>query len=543
MRCTILAVVSLGLSFTPALAEESSSARVDQIFAAYDRPGSPGCALGVIRDGNFLYRHAYGMANLELGVPISPSSVFYLGSLSKQFTAASIVLASEQGVLSLDEDVKKYIPEIPDYGHVITLRQMLHHTSGFRDFLALLALAGRDGSDVHSEAELIDLISRQKSLNNVPGEKYIYSNTNYFLLGVVIRRTTGKSLGQFAQNNIFRPLGMTHTRYYDDHTVVLSGRVSAYYPGSGNSYLVDWSTDYDIVGGGGVTSTIDDLLLWDRNFYENKLGKGTLVKELETPGRLNNGKESSYALGLELETYRGMPVVEHTGVLYGYRSDILRFPQQRFSVISLCNIGSAAVTNLTREVADIYLENDPAAKTATSEALPKEHFPDPSPFVGRYLDPDNHFSYTFSASDGQLKAWGANLHRIGPNQFRDLGTGTITFKEVNSVMQAALVMDGETFFAGQRVSVPQLSAANLLAYAGRYKSTEADATYTLGVNNGKLTLHHKWDTPVAFDAVAPDQFESGQVGTLVFHRDEKHRITGLSIFTVTARGVSFQKTQ
>jgi CubicO group peptidase (beta-lactamase class C family) len=156
---------------------------VDQIFGAYDKATSPGCALGVIQDGNFIYRKGYGMASLELGVPLSPQSVFYMGSVSKQFTAAGVVLAAEQGFLSLDDDVRKYVPELPDYGHAITLRQMLHHTSGFRDFLTLLYLSGRHDSDLHSKEEMIALIVRQKGLNNVPGDEFVYSNTNYFLLG------------------------------------------------------------------------------------------------------------------------------------------------------------------------------------------------------------------------------------------------------------------------------------------------------------------------------------------------------------------------
>src|SRR5277367_2018980 len=172
--------------------------KVDQVFADYDKPNSPGCALGVVRDGEFIYKKGYGEGSLELSVPLTPESVFYMGSVSKQFTAASVVLAAEQGYLSLDDDVRKYVPEIPSYGKTITLRQMLHHTSGFRDILGLLFLAGRNFEDIHPTSELLDLLSRQKALNYQPGEEYLYSNTNYFLMSVVIPRATGKPLSQFA---------------------------------------------------------------------------------------------------------------------------------------------------------------------------------------------------------------------------------------------------------------------------------------------------------------------------------------------------------
>src|SRR6202162_4862127 len=269
------AIVAFSLAFIanfPAHAAEDDQQRVDRIFAAYNKAGSPGCALGVIRDGNFIYRKGYGAASLELAVPLSSQSVFYMGSVSKQFTAASIVLAAEQDFLSLDDNIRKYIPEIPDYGQPITLREMLHHTSGFADVLGLLDISGRNAEDLHPTAELMDLVVRQRALNYEPGEEYLYSNTNYFLLAEVVKRATKKPLSEFATDNIFKPLGMAQTRFYDDHTLVVPGRVAAYKPGKDGAFLVDWSTNYENVGGGGLMSSVDDLLLWDRNFYENKLG-------------------------------------------------------------------------------------------------------------------------------------------------------------------------------------------------------------------------------------------------------------------------------
>jgi CubicO group peptidase (beta-lactamase class C family) len=542
MRSIAFLALCVGFIFEPAFAADDSQKRVDQIFAAYDKPGSPGCALGVIQDGNFIYRKGYGMASLELGVPLSAQSVFYMGSVSKQFTAASVVLAAEQGFFSLDDDVRKYIPELPDYGHTITLRQMLHHTSGFRDFLTLLGLAGREVGEIHSEAEIIDLIARQKGLNNTPGEEWLYSNTNYFLLGVVVKRATKKSLAEFSAENIFGPLGMTHTRFYDDHTLVMPGRVAAYDPGVNGKFLVDWSTGYDIVGAGGLMSTVDDMLLWDRNFYANKLGKGTLLKEMQTRGVLNSGKPIGYALGLQMDTYRGLPIVEHDGGLYGYRTNILRFPEERFSVVCLCNLSSAVPANLSRKVADIYLQKELKAETGAPEAKSSANFPDPSKFAGKYLDPRKHFAYTFTASGDSLMAWGASLRRVGPNQFRDLGTGTITFESSDGEMKATLEMDGQAFFAGTRVQAPHLANTELLAYAGEYKSEELDVIYRLTVVNTDLMLRRNWDTPLKLTPLTKDQFECSDLGiTIVFQRDGSQRINALSVYEVNARDIRFDK--
>jgi CubicO group peptidase (beta-lactamase class C family) len=546
MRFAFVAALAAALLVAvPAFSEDKAQPKIDKIFAAFDKPNSPGCAVGVIRGGNFIYRKGYGMGSLELGVPLSSQSIFYMASVSKQFTAASVVLAAEQGFLSLNDDVRKYIPELPDYGHVITLRQMLHHTSGFRDFETLMFLSGLELSDLHSRGEMLDLITRQKGLNNIPGEEWIYSNTNYFLLAEVIRRATKKSLAEFAAENIFRPLGMAHTRFYDDHSLVMPGRVAAYDPAGEGKFLVDWSTNFDTVGPGGLMSSVDDMLLWDRNFYENTLGKGTLLKEMQTRGALNNGNETDYGLGLELSTYRGLPTVGHDGALFGYRTGILRFPEQRFAVLCLCNLSSADPSNLVRKVADVYLEKSLQAESGAAPAPNQSGLPDPSLFAGKYLDPKKHFVYSFTVAGGNLMAWGGNLRRVGANQFKDLGTGTITFESSGGGMKATLVTDGGIFFAGNRVEAPHLGQADLAAYAGSYKSTELDAIYELSIDlsigQGRLLLGIRGNRPQELTAIAPDEFESEDFGTVVFRRDTNRRVRGLSVFTVNARDVKFER--
>jgi CubicO group peptidase (beta-lactamase class C family) len=543
MRFTAIVTLALGfLINVPVLRAQDSRPTVDQIFAAYNKAGSPGCALGVIQDGNFIYRKGYGEASLELGVPLSPESVFYMGSVSKQFTAASIVLLSEQGLLSLDDDVRKYIPELPDYGHTITLREMLHHTSGLRDFLTLTDISGRHYSDIHSEAEMLNLIERQKGLNNIPGDEYIYSNTNFFLLGEVVKRVSKKPLAEFAAENIFQPLGMTHTRFYDDRTLVVPGRVAAYAPGNNGKFLVDWSTSYDAVGAGGLMSTVDDLLLWDRNFYNNKLGKGPLIQEMETRGVLNNGKRISYALGLEIGTYRGLPTVEHEGALFGYRTVILRFPQQRFTVLALCNVSSAQTGRLASKVADVYLAKDLQPESNASQTSNDPDFPDASQFAGTYLDTQKQILDSFTAADGNLMHRDAKLRRMGANQFKGAGAGTITFEGSHGSMKATIETDNGIAFRGNRIGEPRLSTTALAEFAGHYQSEELDATYNLSMDKGTLTLRCNWNPPLTLTPIAQDEFDSGAYGILLFHRDANHRISGFSVYTLNARNIGFTKT-
>ena len=520
---------------------ETDQQRVDRTFAAYDKAGSPGCALGVIRDGEFIYRKGYGTASLELGVPLSSNSVFYMGSVSKQFTAASVVLAAEQGYLSLDDSIRKYIPELPDYGHPITLRQMLHHTSGFRDIFGLLEMSGRNPLDVHPTAELIDLVARQKALNYAPGAEYLYSNTNYFLLAEVVKRTTKKPLSVFAAENIFQPLGMTHTRFYDDHTVVVPGRIPAYLPGKSGSFLVGWSTNFDKVGDGGLMSSVDDLLLWDRNFYENRLGKGTLLKEMLTPGVLNNGQSIAYALALELGTYRGLPIVEHGGALFGYRTEILRFPEQRFTVLCLCNLSSADPSGLSRKVADVYLEK--SLQPATGPAKPEESaVSDAGSFAGEYLSSIDYSTLSFVDSGGVLKMEnGVILHSIGPNRFESPRGSKITFDSQDSMMRVTIATPGEAPFKGAKIERVHVGEADLAAYAGTYTSTELDATYKLSVENGSLMLRSNWNPALKLVPLVRDEFDNDDLGALVFHRNSKNRISSLSVFNGRTRNLIFEK--
>jgi CubicO group peptidase (beta-lactamase class C family) len=541
MRFVLITLALRMLLGVAALAQDIPSQKVDQIFSVYDKPLSPGCSVGVIRDGEFVYRKAYGLASLELAVPLSPQSVFYIGSVSKQFTAAAMVLAAEQGYLSLDDDVRKYIPELPDYGHVVTLRQMIHQTSGFRDFFTLLYLSGHYVGDFDSPEDIFKIVVRQRRLNNIPGDEWIYSNTNYFLLGIVVKRATKKSLSEFAAENIFQPLAMSHTLFYDDHTLVVPGRVAAYDSAPHDSFRVDWSTAYEVVGGGGLMSTVDDLLLWDRNFYANRLGKGTLVQQLQSPGVLNNGNNISYAMGLDLGNYRGLPIVEHGGALFGYRAELLRFPEQEFSVICLCNTASAMPENLARQVADIYLADKLQPGASALNPSRQGDFPNPTTFAGKYLDPRTHLMYTFTASNGNLMAWGAVLRRINANQFYDLGSNVIAFESSKGTMQAKLVLKGETYFSGSRIQELRLGKTALASYTGQFRSTELDAVYGLSLEKDILTLRNRDNPPQELTPIAQDEFDAGDLGRLVFERDSGGRVFGFRVFTQEASGIAFKK--
>ncbi len=348
---------------------------VDKIFARWDKPNSPGCALGIIQEGSFIYKRGYGMANLEYGIPLTSQSVFRIGSTSKQFTALCIVLLEEEDKLSLDDNLREFFPEMPDYAESITIRQLIHHTSGVRDYLTLMSLAGARGDDFYIDPEVVDLIVRQKELNFVPGDEFLYSNSGYFLLAEIVKRVTGDSMRVYAEDKIFKPLGMTHTHFHDDFTQIVKNRASGYGRKKGGDFRINMTT-LGMIGDGGVFTSVDDLLLWDRNFYDNKLGNADLrlIDKMLTPGNLNSGEKLDYAFGLGINEYKGLKMVSHGGSFVGFRADMIRFPEQKFSVIVLANLGNINPSRLAKQVADIYLADqfNPEKKKSDVAKTPKK---------------------------------------------------------------------------------------------------------------------------------------------------------------------------
>jgi CubicO group peptidase (beta-lactamase class C family) len=356
-------------------------------------------------------RRGYGMANLELGVPLDSGSVFRIGSTSKQFTAAAIVLLVEEGKVSLDDDVREYLPELTDFGTPVTIRQLVHHTSGYRDYLTLMRLAGLRDDDYYTDDDLLAMLSRQQELNFEPGAEHLYSNSGYWLLSQVVERASGKSLREYAAEKIFEPLGMEHTHYHDDHTELVPGRAYGYAPMEDGGYRISMTT-LPMIGDGGVFTSVDDLFFWDQNFYDQKIGGPDFLEQMHTVGVLNDGEELDYAFGLGVGTYRGLKLVSHGGAFVGFRADLIRFPDERFSVICLCNRADSNPSLLARRVADIYLE-DKLAPPEESDRPQRQRADEQggieldaqalAAFIGDYYSEELDVVYTVRRAEGGLE--------------------------------------------------------------------------------------------------------------------------------------------
>jgi CubicO group peptidase (beta-lactamase class C family) len=406
---------------------------VDRLFAEWSKPGSPGCALGVVRNGRFIYQRGYGMANLDYDIPNSPTMMYYVGSDSKQFTAASIALLALSSRLSLDDDIRKYIPEMPDYGAPITIRHLIHHTSGIRDVYGLMQLAGLPLENTFSDSEAIALIARQRALNFPPGDDYLYSNSGYFLLAQIVKRVTGQSLRVYADERIFRPLGMTRTHFHDDPGHVMKHRAMSYVPDSQGGFRISYLQNFDKIGAGGLYSTVEDLAKWDENFYTHRVGGEALQQLIHTRGVLNRGDTLKYAFGNNVARYRGLRITEHGGALMGYKAEVLRFPDQHFSVLETCNLGSIEPGRLAFAIADVYLAaklGPPAPPAERAESTAQRTAAtsgngalSPAGFVGDYYSSELDVTYhvALRGDDFVLSARhrpAESLLPAGPDSFR-----------------------------------------------------------------------------------------------------------------------------
>jgi CubicO group peptidase (beta-lactamase class C family) len=528
-----------------AVARDAVGARVDAVFADYDKPDSPGCALGVYRDGALAYARGYGMADLERGVPITPRTVFDIGSTSKQFSAAAIVLLAQDGTLTLDDDVRRWVPELPDYGARITIRHLLLHTSGLRDYIGLLTLAGHRTDDVTEADDALRILARQKALNFEPGAEHLYSNSGYFLLSTIVERASGKTLQAFARERIFAPLGMTKTHYLGSYDDIVADRALAYAPRPGGGLRQDISRWLQ-VGDGAVFTTVEELLHWDNNFYDPKVGGAALLETLQAPGSLNGDKPLTYALGLGIGTYRGQRTVSHGGSWGGYRAELLRFPDQRFSVATLCNLGTINPTQLARQVAAVYLEDVLAPAPAATASGPSVDFSAVSGFMGQYRHPVTRARLNVTLLNAQFTVLGDGRFELRPrggNVFGADGTSTTwTFEPGEPGGPARLTrkqegLEPEVF---EKIAPLKLTAEALAPYAGRYYSEELDATFTLAVEDGVLTVRRRGAGPQRLVPVVRDEFMAGSV-TVRFERVADGAVTGYVMDLGRVRNLRFER--
>jgi CubicO group peptidase (beta-lactamase class C family) len=546
----VVAIAALLFAGAARLDGQPTNPRVDSIFAQFDKRDSPGCAVAVVDGARTVFAKGYGMASLEHDLPITPTSAFYAASVSKQFTAFAIAMLAQQGKLSLDDDIRKWIREVPDLGKTITVRHLIHHTSGLRDYFGLLAMTGWPSDGPVTEARFLDLVSRQKALNFDPGARHLYSNTGYVLLSILVKRVSGKSLREFADESMFAPLGMSDSHFRDDHTMLVKNRAFAYSPRTGG-----WQMNvpgFDVVGDGGLFTTVEDLAKWARNFDDRTVGGDELAARVLTRGRLASGDSIPYAYGLVRGLISGHQTIEHGGAYGGYRTHLLRLPARRLGVATLCNASTANAALLGHSVAGVYLADygGPMASQASSAAAPsaaavrlsREQL---ARFAGAYWDARNESLRRFEVRDTALALIGAPTALIPVSE--------TTFRASNANVSIAFTAErggsitmNETGPTGekltyQRMPAPKTDARTQSEYVGDYISDELDTTWRIESRDGALIIRRGAVPDMTMQPVFLDAFSS-PAGVVRFSRATGGRVTGLVVGAGRVTGFVFRKT-
>lgn len=556
-RSLTLAIALVALSAATLCAQQpgvtaipdSLVSRIDRAFAVVGGSQGPGCAVGVSQNAKPVLTRAYGLANLEYGVPNTPETIFESGSVAKQYTAAAVMLLVLDGKLSLDDDIRKHLPEVPAFGKTITIRHLLTHTSGLRDQWGLLALKGvGPGAQVHTLPLILDLVSHQKALNFDPGSEYLYSNTGYALAAIIVQRASGMSFAKFSDDRLFKPLGMTNTRWRDDFTRVVKNRATAYDGNAERGYTTDMPFT-NVHGNGGLLTTVGDVLIW--NAYldapSEQVGGAALVRALQTPMVLTSGKPITYALGLTVTSQGGIREVTHGGATAGYRTWVARYPDNKLSVAVLCNSATANPTALGVATANLFLARAPRAMqagAAMDSIRPMLAVADLGRYAGMFRAPNPEMLFVTAVRDGKLATTFPGprvLSAIAPNRFTIPGQGELTYRFTNDKVRDAMLVNGADTTVFQPVAAATPKVAELRLYEGAYWSDELDLRVTVALSDTMLVIKRRPADEARLHPTFRDGFVSPQMGTVIFTRDASGRVNGFGIWAGRVRNVRFTR--
>ena len=527
----------------PVALNSSEAASVDSLVEKFDHPDTPGVAVAVYRAGEIVYIKGVGMADLEHEDRLKPNSVFDIASMSKQFTAMAVVLLQQDGRLSLDDDVRKYVPEVHADGKAVTIRQLLQHTSGIRDYLDLMDLAGKQpDNSVVSQQDVLDIIGTQQHLNFNPGSAFRYENSSYALMATIVKRVSGKSLREFANDRIFSQLEMHSTQFRDNHTDVIKNRACGYEPRA-----TGWSSVvpiYDEVGDGGVWTTVEDLAKWDGNFYHPRVGGPEAIRVLLSQAILNDGLKMSYSLGLFVGHYRGFALVSHGGVDPGYRAEMLRFPEERITVVVLANNPDYDVKGLSRQIADVYLPKAPHAKEPPAD-LARLPFVGSSGLAGKYLDTAIGRTREIIETNNtvNLRSRGKDypLRQVGENRLEDPSDNTTFSFHKDGDGRLHMTMSAEGQMPSVSVRLPDSQFPFEVAeYVGTYSSPELSVSWQIGRTESGLVLKRPHGEQEPLTALDKDEFASGP-GLIHFLRGKGNRIISFMVTNVRDSNVEFRR--
>ncbi|HKY44815.1 MAG TPA: serine hydrolase domain-containing protein [Pyrinomonadaceae bacterium] len=506
----------------------------EKVVKAYVAP-APGCAAAVSLNGETVFEKAFGLADLEHNVPNTAQTIFESGSVAKQFTAAALVLLEQDGKLSLHDPVRKYIPELPDYGSPLTIRHLLNHTSGLRDWGSVLSLTGVGRGDrVITQDLALDVITHQRALDFTPGSEYSYSNSGYNLAAIIVERVSKQKFPAFVEERLFKPVGMKNSSWRDDYQRIVSGRAQAYSRQGTGPWRLNMPF-MNVYGNGGMLTTVGDWMKWNAMLDSQSLG-APLVNALETRGVLNDGRKIGYALGLFFSTYKGLKDVSHGGATAGYQTFLTRYPDRKVSIGVMCNGTSPGAGGIAASITDEIFGPFPEAPKTESARVSEDEL---KKFVGIWRNEKTHAPARFVIENGVSRWSGARLVPMGGGQFT-AGDNQLKFtfdKNDKPVSAETVDTDGEV-----RRFVPETewkpTPADLESITGGWFSEEAGATINIAVENEKAFIKQRPATSLQMQPLYKDHF-SVQGYIVWFTRDKDGKVNGLHVGGSRMRDMPF----
>ena len=530
--------------------------KIDRLFIDWNTPNHPGGAIAVMKDGKRVFSKAYGLASLEYLIPNSTETFFNIGSNSKQFTAMGIVILKERNSLSFDDDIRTYIPELPVFAKTITIRHLLHHTSGLRDLHGLLGLAGWRNDDVISNVDLNRIIVKQNSLNFKPGEEILYCNTGYMLLVNIIEKVTGKKFKYWLKENIFDPLGLNNTYVEDQYDRVVLNNATSY---AGTSNFNRKIAYWNYVGSGNMHSTTSDLLKWLQNFSNPKEGWKSAFATLLTMNPLTNGNPNIFGFGVRIEKHLGRKIIQHGGAIGGFRSIIRSYPEDNLNIVVLSNFTGSKIVTKTNRIAEIIYPVEEKVTTQNQIQLTKKSkkiiklsTKKLAKFEGTYWNTKEKYGrkiYVRNDTLRYLRLDGSEslLAPIKKNSFLMLNVSVdviITFNSKDGVKQMIVNVENElpAVFDLHNISKKTISK-ELSEYAGKYYSPEIETAYTVLIKGSEIYIHHIRHGNIKLKRLYQDILKGEwPINMVEIKRNHKGKVEGLRITNGRVRNLWFKKT-
>ena len=553
--CWLIILSLLSVSVSAQTLPDSLVKKIDSICSKWNKPTSPGCAVGIIRNDSLIFAKGYGMADLEFDIPITDSTIFHMASVSKQFTAFSIVLLEKAGKLRLDDDIHKYLPWFPDLKTKITIRNLLNHTSGIRDQWTLLAIQGTRIDDVITQHQIVKILQQQRGLNFPVGTEFGYSNSNFTLAAEIVKAVSGQSLRQFTDSAIFTPLKMTHTHFHDDYTEIVKNRAYSYSL-KDSAHYANSILSYSNVGATSLFTNVDDMAKWLSNFYLHKVGDQGAIDTLTAKGRLKNGKEQDYALGINNGMHNGWREFSHGGADAGYRTFVSVYPDARMGVIVFGNNADFNSNGVTEKITDLFLKDKTAngkpatqaPKDTAAAALAAPDIAAVKPYLGSYVSADG-VAFDLAVRNGKLYY----VEEDGPELLTKDSTARYVMFNAREIQFTLEPLGKDTEvrvnIPGREIRVIRYTPVNekneqvLQTYVGNYYCPELGCSYGIELKDHHLVLTNNKYDDARLKLAGPDHLlnDNWWMNHLTIKRNAAHKIVGFEVDSDRVTHLIFNK--